>query len=80
MERNIIEKAKAEATMMKQKAQGDIEYARTAAAQQLWEQAGDMLLAVSTEVLGRTVTAQDNQRLIDEAIEKLRQEEAGRRK
>jgi F-type H+-transporting ATPase subunit b len=80
MERDIIEKAKAEATMMKQKAQGDIEYARTAAAQQLWEQAGDMLLAVSTEVLGRTVTAQDNQRLIDEAIDKLRQEEAHRRK
>ena len=80
MERDILDKAKEEANMMKQKAQGDIEYARSAAAQQLWEQAGDMLLAVSTEVLGRTVTAQDNQRLIDEAIEKLRQEEAGRKR
>jgi F-type H+-transporting ATPase subunit b len=80
MERDIIEKAKGEATIMKQKAQSDIEHARTAAAQQLWEQAGDMVLSVSTEVLGRTVSAADNQRLMNETIERLRQEENGRRK
>lgn len=79
-EKDIVEKAREEATLMKQKAQGDIEHARSAAAQQLWEQAGEMVLAVGTEVLGRTVTAQDNGRLIDEAVQKLRQKEARRRK
>jgi F-type H+-transporting ATPase subunit b len=79
-EKEIIEKARAEAAMVKQKAQGDIEHARTAAAQQLWEEAGDMVLAIGSEVIGRTMTPQDNGRLIDEAVQKLRQKETRRRR
>jgi F-type H+-transporting ATPase subunit b len=79
-EKEIVEKAREEATLMKQKAQTDIEHARSAAAQQLWEQAGDMVLAVGAEVLGRTVTGEDNNRLIDETIQKLRQKETRSRR
>jgi F-type H+-transporting ATPase subunit b len=74
-EKALIEKTTQEVIAMKRKAQADIEYARLAASQQLWQQAGDMLLSVSGEVLGRAITHEDNQRLICEAIEKLLQEE-----
>jgi F-type H+-transporting ATPase subunit b len=77
MEREIIEKAKEEAAMMKQKAQSDIEHARAAAAEQMWQEAGQMLMSVGSEVIGRMVTADDERRLIGEAVDKLRQEKAG---
>jgi F-type H+-transporting ATPase subunit b len=79
-EREIVEKARAEATLIKQRAQVDIEHARTAAAQQLWEEAGGMVLAVGSEVIGRAMTPEDNGRLIDETIQKLRQKETRRRR
>jgi F-type H+-transporting ATPase subunit b len=77
LEREMIEKARAEAAVIKDKAQSNIEHAQAAAARQLWEQAGDMLLALGKEVLGKAMTGQDNQRLIEEAVEKLRDEESG---
>jgi len=80
LQREVLEKARTEAATLKEKARINIEDTRAAAAQQLWEQAGDMLLAVGTEVLGRAMTHEDNQRLIEEAVEKLRQEEPGGKK
>ncbi len=80
LERETLDKARADAAMIKDRAQSNIEHTRAAAARQLWEQAGDMLLAMGTEVLGRAMTAQDNQRLINEAVERLREEESGGRK
>ena len=74
-EKMLVEKATQEVIAMKRNAQADIEYAQLAASQQLWQQAGDMLLSVSSEILGRAITHEDNQRLICEAIEKLLEEE-----
>ncbi len=74
-EKTLVEKAAQEVIAMKRKARADIEYARVAASQQLWDQAGDMLLSISSEILGRAITHEDNQRLICEAIEKLLEEE-----
>jgi F-type H+-transporting ATPase subunit b len=74
-EKTLVEKTTQEVIAMKRKANADIEYARLAASQQLWDQAGDMLLSISGEVLGRAITHEDNQRLICEAIEKLLEEE-----
>jgi F-type H+-transporting ATPase subunit b len=74
-EKALVEKATQEVIAMKRKANADIEYARLAASQQLWDQAGDMLLSISSEILGRAITHEDNQRLICEAIEKLLEEE-----
>jgi len=67
----LMEKSRQEAQAIARKAQVDIEYARVAASQQLWQEAGDMLLTLSSEILGRTVTHEDNRRLIYEAINKL---------
>ena len=73
-EKEIIEKAGKEAMAMKQKTISEINYATDVALQQLWQQAGDMLLTVSHEILGRSITTDDNKRLINEAISKLQQE------
>jgi len=78
LEKTAIEKAGQEIIAMKHKAQGDIEYLQLAASQQLWEQAGNMLLTISSEILGRAVTHEDNQRLICEAIKRLEQEQSGK--
>jgi hypothetical protein len=40
--------------------------------EELWKQTGDLVLRVGSEVLGRALTAQDNQRLIDEAVTQIR--------
>lgn len=76
----LVEKATQEAIAMKHKVQADIEYAQLAASQQLWRYAGDMLLSISSEILGRAVTHEDNQRLISEAVEKLKENQAGAQK
>jgi len=73
-ELELMDKARQEALTLQRKARADIEYARVAASQQLWEEAGDMLLQLSGEILGRAVTHEDNLRLICEAINKLNQE------
>ena len=78
--RDIAEKARQESLAIKQKAQSDIDAAHDAAKNRLWEETGDIVLALSSRVLGRTITDDDNQRLIREAVEKLKggQCDAGR--
>jgi len=71
-EREIIERTRQEILEIKQKAQDDIEHARVAASEQLWEEAGDIMLKLSSEVLCRAITPEDNKRLIDEAITKIK--------
>ncbi len=78
LEKTAIEKAGQEAIAMKSKAHGDIEYLQLAASQKLWQQAGDMLLTISSKILGRAVTHEDNQRLICEAVKKLEEEQSGK--
>ncbi len=75
-EKEIIEKASKEAMTMKERAVSEINYAGDAVSQQLWQQVGDMLLSVSHEILGRSLTTDDNKRLINEAIAKLQQEQS----
>jgi F-type H+-transporting ATPase subunit b len=68
----IAEKARQEAMAIKQKAQGDIDAAHAAAKDRLWEETGDIVLALSSRILSRTITDDDNQRLVREAVEKLK--------
>jgi len=70
----LLEKAGHEIRAIKQEAQDDIGYARARALEQLWNEAGEMVLALSREVLGRQVTLDDNQHLIRDAIEQIRQD------
>ena len=77
LEKEMIGKASNEIAQMKRRAQSDIEYARISASQQMWQEAEDMLLALSGEIVGRAVTHEDNLRLLYEAIEKLKREQTG---
>jgi len=75
-EKDSIEKAGKEAMIMKERAIAEINAAKNAASQQLWQQVGDMVLSLSQEVLGRSITTDDNKRLISEATAKLRSEKS----
>jgi F-type H+-transporting ATPase subunit b len=77
LEKEMIGKAGNEIAQMKRRAQSDIEYARISASQQMWQEAEDMLLALSGEIVGRAVTHEDNLRLLYESIEKLKREQTG---
>jgi F-type H+-transporting ATPase subunit b len=79
LEKEMIGKAGDEIAQMKRRAQADIEYSRIAASQQMWQEAEDMLLALSGEIVGRAVTHEDNLRLLYESIEKLKREQTGGR-
>jgi F-type H+-transporting ATPase subunit b len=79
LEKEMVGKASNEIAQMKRRAQSDIEYARISASQQMWQEAEDMLLALSGEIVGRAVTHEDNLRLLYESIEKLKREQTGER-
>ena len=72
----LLERANREILAIKQEAQQDIQYARVKALEQLWNEAGAMILTLSKEVLGREVTQEDNKHLIRDAIEQFRQHSA----
>jgi F-type H+-transporting ATPase subunit b len=74
LEQELMGKTRQEVLALERKARADIEYARVAASQRLWQEASDMLLNLSGEILGRVITHEDNRRLIYEAINKLGEE------
>jgi F-type H+-transporting ATPase subunit b len=67
------EKSRQEADAMRRRAQEEIASAEAAARDELWRQASDLVLHVGTQVLNRALTDQDNKRLVDEAVAKIRQ-------
>ncbi len=69
-----VEQTREEVLAMRRRAQEEIESARAIAVEELWKQTGDIVLRVGTEVLSRAVTPQDNQRLIEEAVTRIRQD------
>ena len=72
-QQDVAEKTRQEVLAIRHRAQEEIESARAAAMQELWKQAGDIALRVGSEVLGRTLTMQDNEHLVDEAVTRIRQ-------
>ncbi|MBN1505748.1 MAG: ATP synthase F0 subunit B [Sedimentisphaerales bacterium] len=72
-QQEMAEKTRQEVLAIRHRAQEEIESARAAAVEDLWKQAGDIVLRVGSEVLGRTLTGQDNQALAHQAVEKIRQ-------
>jgi F-type H+-transporting ATPase subunit b len=57
---------------MKTRAEVELERERLDAEEYLWQQAGQIILQLGSDVFGKTLDAQDNQKLIDEAIGRLR--------
>jgi len=76
-EKKMNEKAREEVLALTQQARADIEQAHAAAVEQLWEQAGEIVLSLGNEVLGRVINPQDNQHLVDDAVAKLKQQQMG---
>ncbi len=69
-----VEQTREEVLAMRRRAQEEIESARASAMEELWRQTGDIVLRVGTEVLGRVVSPQDNQRLIEEAVTRIKRD------
>ncbi|OHB65950.1 MAG: ATP synthase F0 subunit B [Planctomycetes bacterium RBG_13_62_9] len=67
-----LEETREEVLALRKRAHEEIESARAAAIEDLWQQTGDLVLRVGSQVLGRTLTAKDNERLIDEALSQVR--------
>ena len=68
----VVEQTREEVLTLRRRAHDEIENARAAAVEDLWKQTGDLVLRVGTEVLGRALSAQDDQRLIDEAVTRIK--------
>jgi len=69
----LAEKTRQEIFALKRKTQDDVERSYAVASEQLWKQAADIAISVGGKVLERNITAQDNQRLIEEAVAGLKQ-------
>jgi F-type H+-transporting ATPase subunit b len=72
-QQQMTEKTRAEISALRRRAHEEIESARLMAVDDLWRQTGEIVSNVGREVLGRTLTDRDNQRLIDEAVARIRQ-------
>lgn len=64
-------KSETELQGLKEKAQRDIEAARRAAVSEIYAEAADLATAVASKILGREVSVDDKQRLVDEAVAEL---------
>jgi F-type H+-transporting ATPase subunit b len=67
-----LEQTREEILALRRRAREEIDSAQTAAMEELWRQTGEIVLRVGSEVLGRALSPQDNQRLIDEAVTRIK--------
>jgi F-type H+-transporting ATPase subunit b len=72
-QQEVAEKTRQEVLAIRRRAQEEIESARAAAVEELWKQTAEIVQRVGSEVLERALTEQDDQRLINEAVTKIRQ-------
>lgn len=74
---NVKQNVHRELEQKKVRAEADLERGRIEAEESLWEQAGDIVRQLGKDVFGKALDDKDNQKLIDEAIARLR-EQGGR--
>lgn len=68
-----VEEAERQAiVLIKARAEADLDRQRLEAEELLWRQAGEIVRQLGSEVFGQSLSEQDNQKLIDDAISKLR--------
>jgi F-type H+-transporting ATPase subunit b len=73
-QQELLEKTNQKIRAIEREAQEDIKHAHARALEQLWNEAGAMILALSREVLRREISQDDNKHLILDAIEQIRQD------
>jgi len=69
------QKTQQELAERKIRAEADIQRERSEAEDELWDQAGDIVRQLGQDVFGKTLDGVDNQKLIDEAIARLREQQ-----
>ncbi len=72
--REVTAKAQKELEQMRQRMESDLERARVQAEKDLLAESGRIILTLGREILGRTITTDDNQRMVDEAVGRLKLE------
>lgn len=72
---NIVAQAKERIEAIKAKAKDDIQTAQDAAQMELITKAGEIVTQLGSEILGRSITDEDNQKLMDQAIQELKNQE-----
>ncbi len=75
--REVTVKAQKELELMRVRMETDIERARREAERELLEESGKIILNLGKEILGKAMTGDDNQRMIDQAIERFKAENQG---
>lgn len=70
--RAMIENAQQEGKIIKERAQVEVNIAKAQAREELLTEAGSIVLGLGSRILKRSITDQDNERLISEAIEKFK--------
>lgn len=73
--KDIVALTKKELEDMRARLKAEINYERQEAKSEFWDQAGDIVLELGKEVLGKSMTHSDHDKLIDEAIARLKVEE-----
>jgi len=73
--KEIVDLTKKELDQLREKLKAEVEYERKEGKSQFWDQAGDIVLELGKEVLGKSMDGNDHDKLIDEAIARLKQEE-----
>ena len=73
--KEIADLSKKDLEDLRTKLKAEIEYERKEAQSEFWDQAGDIVLELGKEVLGKSMDHADHDKLIDEAIVRLKEEE-----
>lgn len=74
--KDITEKARSDIDIIRKKAEIEIESAKKRAHDELLARFSGIILDLGSEVVGRNISDDDNQRLIDEALSRLKTEQA----
>jgi F-type H+-transporting ATPase subunit b len=70
----VTVKAQKELELMRVRMETDIERTRREAERELLEESGKIIVNLGKEILGKALTGDDNQRMIDQAIERFKAE------
>ena len=73
--KEVHHKTQKELQEKKIRAEADLDRERIEAADELWDQTGDIIRKLGQEVFGKTLDGADNQKLIDEAIARLKEQQ-----
>lgn len=73
--KEVHQKTQKELQEKKIRAEVDLDRERMAAAEELWDQSGEIIRQLGKEVFGKAMDGEDNQKLIDEAIARLKEQQ-----